>query len=477
MDATSHEAVSHELPSHTRESRVRHRFQLILVWAVWVTGTVALFLYVRHYARNIPYMDDWELVPVVTGHRSISLKWAWSQHNEHRAMLPRLILVSLFRWIARDFRTGLYLNAGLLSLAGALMIVLARRLRGHTRLTDAVLPFSILTLAQAEVLLIGFALNLVLTAWMSYALIAVLARASERPPWMSVIPISTSVVLLPLCGGSGLVMLPPLMLWLAGYLCWGWWSGRGPGGWARAFGLLSLMACSAIVALYLSDYVKPAHHPSAPSLGAIVRTSLEVLSLPLSSRTAGYWKTAAVTMVALVAVALIRLTAVAVRLPQERPRALGLAAVILSMMGVAISVGVSRSGFGPGAGLLSRYVSLATPLLSALYVTWLIYTPARPQRALQACLLLVVCLSVPGSLQKAKDRGDPARHCFRQMERSLRAGKPDSQILDLACPALYPHRQQAREMLEMLKSSGFGNFQHLDDARIAITSKPESTRR
>ena len=71
---------------------------------------------------------------------------------------------------------------------------------------------------------------------------------------MAVIPIGISLVILPLCGGGGLVMLPPLILWLAGYLYWGWWSGRGLGRWARSFGVSSLMACSAIVALYLVDF-------------------------------------------------------------------------------------------------------------------------------------------------------------------------------------------------------------------------------
>ena len=42
---------------------------------------------------------------------------------------------------------------------------------------------------------------------------------------MTVIPIGIALVILPLCGGSGLVMLPPPVLWLGGYLCWGWWSG------------------------------------------------------------------------------------------------------------------------------------------------------------------------------------------------------------------------------------------------------------
>ena len=92
------------------------------------------------------------------------------------------------------------------------------------------------------------------------------------------------------------MMLPPLAFWLGGYLCWGWWSGREPGGWTRAFGLSSLMACSAIVTLYLSDYVRPSYHPLCPGLGAGARTSLEFLSLPANPVAREYWMAAALTI-------------------------------------------------------------------------------------------------------------------------------------------------------------------------------------
>ncbi|MGO9596804.1 MAG: hypothetical protein ACLP7Q_02155 [Isosphaeraceae bacterium] len=476
MKATSHEAAGHELPGHGRQFHVLNRCRLILVWAVWVTGTVALFLFVRHYARNVPFNDDWWMVPVITGHEPISLRWAWFQHAEHRMPVPKLIQASLLRWLVPDFRAGMYLNAGLLSLAAATMIVLARRLRGQVRLTDSVLPLSILTLAQYDVLLIGFALNLVLTTWLSYVLIAVLGRVTERPPWLSVIPIGISLVLLPLCGGSGLAMLPPLVLWLVGYLCCGWWSGREPGTWARAFGVLCLMACSALVALYLCSYIQM--RPPVPSLRAMVRTSLECLSLSLlCSGSVGYWKVAAVTVVAMIAAALVRLIVVAVRLPHERPRAIGLAAVILSTIAVAIAVGKASAGFGPGAGLTSRYVTLATPLLSALYVSWLIYTPAWRRWALQTCVFLVVCISVPGLVKAARNTAEPRLQGFRLAERGLKAGKPDAQILDVACPTFQPPRIWTSEWIKMLRSSGFGNFKYLDEAQIAITSKPETTHR
>jgi hypothetical protein len=456
----------------------------MFVWAVWAVGTLLLLLHVRHYARNVPFMDDWLMVPVITGHDPNILKWAWAQHFEHRMVVPKLILVFLFRWVALDFRTGMYFNAGLLSSAAAMMIVLAHRLRGHQRLTDAVLPLSILTLAQSEALLWNYAMALILSAWLTFGLIWVLGRAPQRPPWMTVIPVGMALVILPLSGGSGLVTLPPLILWLAGYLCWGWWSGREPGGWARAFGLSSLMACSAIIALYLSDYVHPATIPLPPSLGAIVSTVLEFLSMSICSSLAAieYRMAASLTILTLVAVALIRLSLAAVRLPHERPRAIGLAAVIMSIMGVAVSVGLARSGYGSWAGLAGRYVSLVVPLLSVLYFTWMLYTPARFQRALQTCLLLVVCANIPYAISGARQRDEPRLRYFRQVERSLKAGVSESRFLDdVACPPCGPPRDAVANLVKLLRSPGFGKFKYLHDdqtdAQTAVISKPETMRR
>jgi hypothetical protein len=477
MDKENHVGDSREVGGQAPQLHAPSRFPLILVWSIWACATIALFVFIGHYARNVPYMDDWALVSVITGNEPITLKWAWAQHNEHRLLAPRLILALLFRWVALDFRTGVYFNAGLLSSAAAMMIVLAYRLRGHQRLTDAVLPLSILSLAQSETLLLNYTLALVLSSWLAFGVIFVLGRMSQRPPWMTVIPIGIALVILPLSGGSGLVMVPPLVFWLAGYLCWGWWSGREPGRWSRVFGLSCLMACSAIVALYLSDYVRPAHIPLSSSLGAIVSTALEFLSLSVNPAAFEYWMAAALTTLALVAGALIRLSLVAVRLPHERPRAIGLAAVLMSIMGVAVSVGVSRAGYG----LMSRYVTLAAPLLSVLYFTWLLYSPARLQRVLQTCLLLLVCLGVPDSFQRASQRDELRLQLFKRVERALKGGITESQFLNVAYPGLYPDRGAISWLLKMLRSSGVGKFKYLHDdqtdAQTAVVSKPETMRR
>jgi len=211
--------------------------------------TVAAILFIRHHTRDMPFWDDFHLVPMMTGHEPVSLDWAWSQYHEHRPVISRLILAGLSRFVSNDFRTAKYVNVGLLSIAAASMLVLARRLRGSTRITDAVLPLSMLSLAQAESLIIGFAMNLVLTACISCLFVVLVCMARSGSGVRTALSFGLFLVLLPLCGGSGLTMLPPLVAWLYGYVACGWWSGRQPERMARAIGVLSLMICSAIVAL------------------------------------------------------------------------------------------------------------------------------------------------------------------------------------------------------------------------------------
>ncbi len=442
-------------------------------WGVWGVMTAATILFIYQYARNVPYMDDFMLVSVMTGHEPVSLRWAWAQHNEHRPVISRLILAGLHRFIDQDFRVGLYFNIGLLSVAAGSMLVLARRLRGYTSVTDAVLPLSILNLGQAENLLISFSLNLVLTAWISLDLISVASLAGRRPAWRLALRFGLLLVLLPLCGGSGLVMLPPLMLWLAAYVAWGWWSGREPSGAARAIGLWFLMACSVVVTLYLSGYSKPPDVPLAPSVAAAASTTVEYLSLVVCPNVPGYWRPAGLIVVLLVAATLLRLAVVGLRAPAERPRAVGLIAVILSMLAVATAVGLSRSGLGPGFGLSGRYIPISAPLLSALYFAWLAYGPAPARRVVHAGLLLLVCLAVPANAEFGMLCGDYKRSVFLQVERSLEAGLPASQLMSQAKP-LFPWKPKyVYESFKMLRDARIGKFKDFVDDRVAAV--PEAS--
>ncbi len=452
---------------HSPWRRARELAGPIVSWSVWAAMTVFLVLFVRQYTRNVPYMDDLVLIPIATGNQVVDLNWLWSQHNEHRPVLSRLILVGVTRFVEYDFRTGLYLNAAMMSAASAGMLLLARKVRGSTRITDSVLPLSILTVSQTDTLTIGFALNLIVTAWISYELIATTILAGRRSPGALAVMFGLSLVLLPLVGGSGLVMLPPLALWLIGYLSCGWWSGREPGRGAKAIGVGLLMATSALAALYLSGYSRPSHHPSAPSLVAALSTTLECLSVLISPGTGPYWNVAGLLVASLSIVTLVRLTIVGVRMPAERPQASGLIAIILAMLGTACAVGVSRSGLGPGVGRADRYITIMAPLLCTIYMAWLAYAPARRRQWFSIGLLILLVLMLPINFNRAIDRGRAVRRVERLVVRSLKTKVPASLIVSQACPGLYPSQDDLYNSFRMLKTARIGPFKDLVDDRIA----------
>jgi hypothetical protein len=57
-------------------ARVRDVAGLITTWSVWGALTVALLLFVRQYSRNVPDMDDFAMVPVMTGSEAVTWRWA-----------------------------------------------------------------------------------------------------------------------------------------------------------------------------------------------------------------------------------------------------------------------------------------------------------------------------------------------------------------------------------------------------------------
>jgi hypothetical protein len=170
----------------------------------------------------------------------------------------------------------------------------------------------------------------------------------------------------------------------------------------------------------------------------------------------------------LAAITLLRLLVVARRSPEERPRALCLAAVFLSLLGVAAAVGVSRSGFGPGSGLASRYLTISAPLLSVFYIAWLLYGPNPARRAIHIGLLALVCATIPFNVLFALRIGEERRDYYVEIEHSLRAGVPASLLMKQLTPRLHPHPGYAYTRLRMLKAARIGMFRDFVDDKPSI---------
>jgi hypothetical protein len=451
----------------------------ILIWSVWAILTLVAVLYIRQHSRNIPYIDDFSLVPIMAGHEPLTAQWLWSQHNEHRPVVSRLILVGLHRFIASDFRVAQYANAGLLSAMAASMIVFVRRLRGRWSVFDVAIPLSILNIGQAETLMIGFAMNLVLTAWISCELIKLASATNSRLGVPSTFKFGLWLLLLPLCGGSGLIMLPPLLLWLVYSM-----SGSDVGDadyastkLARLIRLGLLVACLVVITLYVWDYKRPVHHPLPGSFAAVGSTLLGYFSLVVCPNLLDYWQFAGWIAVLLVAATLTRLVWVASRQPDERHRAIAIVTVILAMLCAAAAVAVARAFSGAGGGRASRYITTTAPLFCAIYVAWLVYGSARARHLVHSVLLALIIVAIPANIQYGRDYGNEIGGVFTNVLRAMNTRCPISVAVKKAWPVLHPDQKTIGESFKLLKEARVGQFGKLAHDNLAAFPNPATVLR
>src|SRR5262249_31154255 len=135
-------------------------------------------------------------------------------------------------------------------------------------------------LAQAECLVNGFALNLILSSLLAIVLIVAAGLARGGGGAQALAPtLGLCLVLLPLTGGSGVTLSSPLRLWLAGQVEWGGGGGERPSVWSRAIGLALLLAGAAVVVLYLRHYARPSYHPVQSAMTTLTSCTLMFLSL------------------------------------------------------------------------------------------------------------------------------------------------------------------------------------------------------
>jgi hypothetical protein len=225
--------------------------------------------------------------------------------------------------------------------------------------------------------------------------------------------------------------------------------------------IIALLAAIALIPLAIVARRSPAARPRAFGLIAVLLSLLGVAAAVGVSRLG-------VVVALLAAITLIHLAIVALHSPVARPRVFGLIAVLLSLLGVAAAVGVSRSGLGPGAGLGSRYICISAPLLSVFYIAWLLYGSNPARRAIHIGLLTLVCAGIPANARYALRMGEIRRDSYIQVERSLRDGVPASLLMEQVTPDLYPDLGYAYERCKMLKAAQVGMFRYFVDDKFGL---------
>ena len=175
------------------------------VWSGWAVATLLALLTTAVHGRWLPWSDDFDIVPFLTGNKDATLGWLWEQHNEHRIPLVKLVFLGLGRLSGGDYRWTLAFNALLLSATAAALIVAAARLRGRAAWTDVLFPAVLLHLGQGA-LVWAFHSQFLLTTVLGGLFVAVAVATPRNAGAWRAATLAALACLLPLTGSSGLVV-------------------------------------------------------------------------------------------------------------------------------------------------------------------------------------------------------------------------------------------------------------------------------
>jgi uncharacterized membrane protein YfbV (UPF0208 family) len=407
------------------------------VWGLWVLCTMIATVFVWRYGVWYPKQDDWAILGMVTGEQPVTPAWLWSQHNEHRIVLPRLIFYVLYNLTGADFRSTILFNLACLAAVAAGMILTVRRLRGYTSYADGFFPIVLMHLGLAA-LQWGFQVQFTLTTAIVTALFLLVVRETT-PSLRNAIAFGVGILSLTLCGANGLLMALVLAV---GYVFWSLpllrsrKEAEGSGGNRRQPLLLLFPLVTFLISgLYFIGYQNPTHTANYQhvSIRQMLSATMHLMStfpgaavLPMGRRTI-------IPIVALILVSVIMVVFAwkkAAVGSEERRRALGVGAFFAATLGLFVVMGRGRGGDW-NVAMATHYSTLCLPLICFVYIAWQLYGKASLARLVQMSLFtmvsMVYALYVPSSLSYYQK---PNMLQMERLDRMIRGGAPSEVIID-----------------------------------------------
>ncbi len=421
--------------------------------------TIAFFLpaalvanFVWRFGVDVPYWDQWELVPPLQDLLGGRLTWAelFAQHNEHRILFPRLLMLGLARLTRWDIRTEMWASVVLL---GAIALTLAREARRALGPASpwllVPLPWLIFSLRQSENLLWGWQLQVPMAALGVVVALAALERGGGRWLWVGIL----GGVLASFSFAAGLGVWPAGLIVLLAET----------GGGSRRLRSASVWAGAAALVLvaYFRGWSRPAGHPSAGfvwehlGLGTHFLVAMAGAGLAKGSDARGASTVGAVLLL-LLAVSL----ACVARRPARLERARFGLGLLLFTGAFLVMATLGRAGFEAGRtglqfALTSRYVTFSVLGIWGLYRVAISFDDPRLRGVLGAALLCLVALGTVRALPGEFRVGAALRRERKEMQRTLRAYTSAS-APDLA--RLYPQPEVVRDRAPVLEQLGLSVF-------------------
>jgi hypothetical protein len=393
--------------------------RLAAILFLWAFMVISSLVYIAVYGHNVPWNEDWKMVPALVGQEPNLFSWLWAQNNEHRLPLQKAIYLILLRASGGNFRIGMFTNILLLAGLCLAMILTARRLRGgQTKLADGFFPLALLHLGHWQNMSWGWQISFVTSTILVGLWLLIIAREPwPLPPRVSV-AVGLIVVLLPLSGANGIIFTPFVASWLiAGILAYGHaMTAR----WVVPFQSACVAVSITLVVVYFIGWAPHgiSEYPKA-GLGPTVLTGLKFIGMAIGP--VGSHKSFCAATFLLLASSIIPLSLGWAR-SSERFRIFGFLVFAGAMAGLAGAVAWGRAGLVQLIGMQTRYSLLSVPGLCAAYFAWLLYGPETLRDRVAVAFAITSLLALPFNLREV--RGDQRYYAegMDAFERDLSAG-------------------------------------------------------
>jgi hypothetical protein len=358
---------------------------LILIWVV------------ARYAIDVPYLDQWDFVPLIDKMYQGELTFhdLWMQFNEHRILFPKLVMLCLARlthWNIRCESVVSVLFAIGVFLLLAWQIRASVRVFGQKQLRWALPACSLVafSVSQYENFLWGWQLGLLLGLLASMGAILLLAN---RPfGWGKFAGAVVLGIVATYSFANG------VLVWVIGFglLCVNPADDSPLAAQAApiaraalpveraalrlsskrvAIGIWSF-AAAVCMGFYLWDYHKPAHHPQLTSIFGQPMVFISYVLKYIGGTCAQYGEGGVLpdriwaSVLGLAGLAVMGWAGwkMARRMRTNRAALAPYVAMCAYSLGTALMAAIARGGFGRGQALCSRYCSMTGPLWFSIIV-------------------------------------------------------------------------------------------------------------
>ncbi len=338
----------------------------IVVSAVLFLPLVFTFFFVCKFGLTIPYWDQWELVPLLEKmhNHTLTLADLWAQHNEHRIMFPKILMLLLARLSNWNIFLELCTN---MVLATFTFLFLLSILRSASEITSfwlkMFISLMIFSIVQYDNWVWGWQIQFFLSVLGTVIAIWAANKWEGKAVGLAVTILAS--VLSSYSFSSGLMTWPVVLVVLLLQKKWKW-----------KHIIILLLACIATVLLYFHKYTKPVQHPQILFFLDNPLVFIRYVLTYLGASLAYFPYNWACSLASVVAVIILVLTSWAIfniwRFDRQKLSRLSpwLALALYACLSACVT-GLGRAGFGWKQALESpRYttVSLFLPLSAAILI-------------------------------------------------------------------------------------------------------------